>query len=110
MELNEFIENALTQIIDGVNAAAKHAKDNGAIIDPANDKGMTFDNAATTGRKIAEVNFDVALSVSEGTGTKAGISVLRGAINLSAGGQSTAENSVVSRIRFVVPMALPKHD
>ena len=109
MELNEFVENALTQLIEGVHAAQDKAKEVGGEINPhINDGNQTklgFLNAS--GRSAAIVNFDVALTASEGTGTNAGISVLGGAINLGAGGQSSNENSVVSRIQFSVPVVMP---
>jgi len=109
MELKDFIETALTQLIEGVNSASKFAKSNGAEINPASLKGE-LNGGYNANRKVADIKFDIAIAVSEGTGTKAGISVLGGAINLGAGGESKAENSVVSRIQFTVPIALPKQE
>lgn len=109
MELKDFIETALTQLIDGLNSAASYAKEHGAEVNPANENGK-LNRSMMLDRRVAEVKFDIAIAVSEGSGTKAGISVLGGVINLGAGGESKAENSVVSRIQFTVPMALPKQE
>ena len=112
MELNEFIEATLLQIIEGVNSAGSKAAEFGGEVNPrinADQKEESkhgFLNAS--GRSAAIVRFDVALSASEGTGTKGGISVLGGAINLGAGGHSSQENSTVSRIQFSVPLILPR--
>ncbi|KKL18993.1 hypothetical protein LCGC14_2469950 [marine sediment metagenome] len=109
MELNEFVENALSQLLQGVSAAQSKAAEIGGEINPRiNDNNQTklgFLNSS--GLSASIVKFDVALTASEGSGTKAGISVLGGAVNLGAGGQSSNENSVVSRIQFSVPIVLP---
>jgi len=111
MELNEFVENALTQLLEGVIAAqSKAAKIVGEIsphILDDNQIKLGFLNAS--GQSASVIKFDVALSVSEGSGTNAGINVLGGAINLGAGGQSAIENSTVSRIQFSVPIVLPRN-
>lgn len=110
MELKEFIENALIQLLEGISSAQEKAKEIGGEVNPyLNDESQSkhgFLNSS--GDSAAVVNFDVALTATEGTGTKAGISVLGGAINLGAGGQSSNESSVVSRIKFSVPVVLPK--
>jgi len=56
------------------------------------------------------VNFDVALTVVEGTGTKGGIGVFAGAVNLGSSGQSNNETSSVSHVKFSIPLRLPKHE
>jgi hypothetical protein len=61
----------------------------------------------STGMPIRNVEFDVALTVAEGTGTKGGIGIVAGASALGSTGQSTAQNSSVSRVQFNVPLALP---
>jgi hypothetical protein len=54
------------------------------------------------------VDFDVAIEVSESTGTnaEAGLSVASFA-KLGAGGKSAKSNSTSNRISFKVPLALP---
>lgn len=54
------------------------------------------------------VEFDVALTVTEGTGTKGGIGVFVGAINLGSAGESKNENVSISHVRFRVPLQLPQ--
>jgi hypothetical protein len=53
------------------------------------------------------VEFDVALTAMEGTGTKGGIGVVAGMFALGSTGQSKEESSSVSRVKFSVPLSLP---
>lgn len=109
MELKDFIDNALTQIMEGVSSAQKKIDEFGGVINPHMHGGKQVQLGLhyTSEGSASVVKFDVALSVTEGTNTKAGISVLGGAINLGAGGQSSNQNTVVSRLEFSVPIVLP---
>ncbi|MGH8601961.1 MAG: hypothetical protein ACREXR_04040 [Gammaproteobacteria bacterium] len=60
-----------------------------------------------TGKVAQIVEFDIALSVKEGTGTKRGIGILAGAISLGSSGQSNEESSAQNRVKFCVPLSLP---
>ncbi len=58
-------------------------------------------------KQIQLVDFDVALTVKEGTETKGGIGIFVGAFGVGSQGQSSAENASLSRVKFVVPITLP---
>lgn len=62
---------------------------------------------ATNGVYAQLIQFDVALTVKEVTGTKGGIGVASGIVNLGSSGQSSSENIAVNHVRFSVPLALP---
>jgi hypothetical protein len=71
---------------------------------------MTSDVAKATtmtGLNSRDVDFDVPLTVTEGTGTTGGIGIVAEPFALGSTGQSTAQNSSVSRVRFSVSLALP---
>jgi hypothetical protein len=106
MDLKEFVSQTLGQIIEGVKAAQETAKAAGAEVNPHMTRAVV---QATTmsGLPSRDVDFDVALTVTEGTGTKGGIGIVAGPFALGSTGQSTAQNSSVSRIRFSVALALP---
>jgi hypothetical protein len=110
MNVKEFIETTLKQIIDGVHAAQLYGSTCGATVNPGNvnSKGqeLVLDDPAT-GALIQQVEFDVALSVIEGKETKAGVGVLAAAVGFGAQGKTEQESSAVSRIKFSVPVALP---
>jgi hypothetical protein len=112
MELKDFVSQTLTQIIDGVSDAQAAALQAGAQVNPyVNAAGSDLVSQGmlyTEGNAAQVVKFDVALTVSEGTGTKGGIGVFAGAVNLGSAGQSQSENSSVSRVQFSVPVILPR--
>jgi len=95
MDVKEFISETLKQIMDGVVDAQEHTKGKNAIIAPYYDYRKT-------------VSFDVAVTVVEGKETtgKAGISVW--SIGAGVGGKTESSSSTVSRIRFEIPVELPK--
>ncbi|MDH4201813.1 MAG: hypothetical protein OEV87_02860 [Phycisphaerae bacterium] len=95
MDLKEFVSETLREIVEGVKDAQGFASQNGAVVAPYNDYQKT-------------VEYDVAVTVVEGTeaGAKAGISVW----SIGAGGNVKTEstNTTVSRIRFSVAIELPQ--
>ena len=111
MKLQEFVTESLTQIIAGVAAAGEAAKAHGALINPrfTHDSGDKRPVVMTgSGPSFAEtVHFDIAVTVTEGTESKAGIGIFAGAVGLGAKGSSAAETSSISRLKFNVPIAFP---
>jgi hypothetical protein len=76
VELKEFVTETLSQIIDGVKEAQKRAHEQGASVNP---HLMTDANLASkqgllwASESVAQlVQFDVALTVKEGTASKGG--------------------------------------
>ena len=111
MELKQFISEAITAIVEGVVDAQNKAESLGAFVNPggltrtATSPDTTWDN---TDNNIARlVNFDVAVTVQNGTTTNAKIGVVAGLFNLGATGESEANQTAVSRIQFSVPVLLP---
>ena len=112
MDLKSFVSQTLIEIVEGVNEARSLVKsmDTGANINPsfAGDvPKLTGAYHIGHGDMAQCVEFDVALTVTEGTNTKGGIGVVSGVINLGSSGQSRNENVAVSRIKFIVPLGLP---
>ena len=56
------------------------------------------------------VAFDVALTATEGTGSKGGIGVVAGIVSLGTAGHSNNENTSVSRVQFSIPVVLPNEN
>lgn len=112
MNLKEFVSEALVQIIEGVIDAHDRTKQFGAIVNPiisgSQEHGAKHGFVASTDGAAQMVHFDVALEAKEGTGTKGGIGVVTGIFSLGSSGQSNAENSTVSRVKFGVPIVLPR--
>jgi hypothetical protein len=111
MNLEDFVSQTLVQIVSGVKKAQAETAPLGAEVNPHLNSPHTelgkLGFLWAGGRAVQVVHFDVALTVVEGTGTKGGIGVFSGAINLGSSGQSSSENRSVSHIKFGVPLALP---
>ncbi|TWT93260.1 hypothetical protein [Stieleria varia] len=109
MELRTFIKETLVQICDGVNDAAQDVNIRGAIINPdgtQSDGNTTYVNPGFR-RTVQNVEFDVALTTTEGKGTEGGIGVMVGTIGLGSKGKSDTSSSSTSRVKFTVPVSLP---
>lgn len=112
MDLREFVAQTLNQILEGVKDSQATAKELGGEVNPhlsAPHNEMAKQGFLWTSEGAAQVvQFDVALTVTEGTGTKGGIGVFAGAVTLGSSGQSKSESSSVSHVKFGVPVILPK--
>lgn len=119
MNLEEFVESSLRQIISGVRKAqeatrlpGKHPTEadvvNPAVMygaDPA-PKGKYF---ATIGRNLVHfVDFDVAVTTDSMSEAKGNLSLKVAGIGIGGGGGVSDQDSVVSRIKFQVPIVLPQ--
>jgi len=111
MDLKDFVAQTLSQIVQGVAEAKAPVEALGAEVNPLLRTGQTTAGNAGllwAGSSYAQiVQFDVALTITEGKGTKGGIGVFAGAVTLGSSGQSQTESSSVSRVKFSVPLSLP---
>ena len=111
MKLEDFISETLKQIINGVSTAQPHYSERGGTVNSRNlgyrkiEGTQLFDK--NTGQITQIIEFDVAVSTSEGTGSKGGVGVFVGPVSLGSQGSSEATNSSHSRIKFSVPVNLP---
>lgn len=95
MELREFIQDVLFEIIEGVNETADKVR---AAHTSKNLRGAVNPRS---GASTNDVEFDVALTVSKKNDTELGIRVPL----LSAGGSSERTEQQTSRVKFTVPIA-----
>jgi hypothetical protein len=111
MELRDFVAESIKQIVDGVNEAKHYAAEKGGTVNPErqihNSNNAQSRTNAKTGASIETIEFDVAVTVTEGTQTKGSIGIFMGAVGLGSQGQSNAANSSITRLRFSVPISLP---
>ena len=109
MELREFVSSALIQILGGVQDAQKAAAEHGGQVNPA-FSGTLGSRGLVKGRGnflMQEVEFDVAVTVSEQSGEKVG-GGLRVVFGFGAKLEGQESSSQVSRIKFTVPLGLPE--
>lgn len=111
MELKDFVSVTIKQLIDGVVEAQGYAAEKGALVNPSvvltfgDSKGVVTDRHGNSGQLI---EFDVALTTTEGDQYKGGLGIFVGPVGVGTQGQADFQNSTVSRIKFVLPVFLPK--
>jgi hypothetical protein len=114
VELKDFVSESLKQIIDGVVTAQDYAKTKGAAINPekllnlAESKLLVRPGQGQYDLIPQLIEFDVAVTASESGGTKAGIGVFAGAFGGSTQATMEDANTMVSRIKFSVPVLFPQ--
>jgi len=114
MKLQEFVGETLKEIIAGVIEAQEYAAGQNAGVNPRSKhigepRSIRIDDR--TREALQNVEFDVAVTSTEGSETKAGAGIFVAAIGLGAQGRTDISSSTVSRIKFSVPVALPmQHD
>lgn len=113
MELRDFVAESLKQVVDGVINAQEYSKQKGASINPNGlIKHPSTGYIASPGTHqlpIPQViEFDVAVTVSEGSEAKAGIGVFGGAIGIGTQAKIEDGNMTVSRIKFSIPVLFPE--
>ena len=123
MNLEDFIETSLRQIIEGTRKAQAATRIPGKerseadLVNPAimysadsAPKGMHY---ATQNRNLVHfVEFDVAVTTDsslEGKGN-AGIKIAGIGVGFGTSASATDRDTVVSRIKFSVPLTLPQTD
>lgn len=116
MELRDFVDQTLRQIIEGVVSATPRAEELGAFINPADvlvviggkPYGPTVQvpGKGPHRRFVQMVDFDLAVVVTRGESTKAGAGVLT-VVALGGSHEAGAKQETTSRVKFSVPITLP---
>jgi hypothetical protein len=107
MDLKDFIQSAVSQIVEGMVAAQAAAATHGATLNPAVDlagKGSPSAAAQAAATRVSTIAFDVAVTAVESPGVEGG-SQLRVA---GGGADLNAKSEQVTRLQFSLPIALPQ--
>jgi hypothetical protein len=118
MDLKDFINETLTQIMQGISDAQKGEDKHLGKINPRILVGDYLLDRKEEIRRVDMmisdmheaidfINFDVAIIVTEATGTKGGIGIFMGAVGVGSQGQSSASSGSLNRIQFRVPVSYP---
>ena len=109
MDLKDFIQSAVSQIVEGMVAAQSAAAAHGATLNPGVDlAGKGAAGQAGAGSRVSNIAFDVAITAVEGSGPQ-GVPQLRVAgsgADLHA--KVHAKGEAVTRLQFSLPIALPQ--
>jgi hypothetical protein len=115
MQLKDFVAQTLIQISEGVAEAQEKTSGGIGLVNPKVKKLFVNSQSGGTnlalgwtasGELINMVTFDVAVTATDGTGTKGGIGIVIGAVALGSQGNSETRNEAISRVQFKVPLAL----
>lgn len=109
MELKEFIKCTLIDIAEGIRSAQEEGLKFGAIINPQRSKNELNENIKIKDEHytIQNIEFEVGLTIIEGTEKKSGIGVSLGTIELGKNAKKEGNNTSVNNIKFIVPMVMP---
>jgi hypothetical protein len=107
MDLETFIAETLRQIVKGVKIAQQHEDCAGAKIVPHTIENKRGGTTRYLAEGVQGIDFDVAVTVTEGSEKKGGIGVLTGVLGIGGQASTNAAIGSVSRIKFSVPVILP---
>jgi hypothetical protein len=119
MELKSFVTQALVEITDAVKEAQEKTKENGALINPrllyfggdlAGNQVMLKEPGGKETRLGQVIEFDISVTASERDETQGGVGIQVASITIGAGvsGKTEDQSSVISRIKFSIPVFLPQ--
>jgi hypothetical protein len=109
MKLSDFVADTLRQILDGVVEAQRHSAEVGAAVMPDRLEIVDLRHSQTRpDPAVTRVDFDVEIVSTESQGTKGGVGVVVGPVALGSRGESGSEGRSTNRVRFSVPVILPR--
>ena len=111
MDLKDFIQTAVTQIVEGVVAAQAAATTHGVAVNPAvepSPRGHAAGHAAD-GSRVSNISFDVAVTGVEGSVAQgSGKLQVAGTWSARAGAETSASGEHCTRLQFSLPIAFPE--
>jgi hypothetical protein len=109
VQLKEFVQSSLVQIIEAVKGAQGEVEKLGGGINPVGLSGSIKDRLLDPNtRQYSEmIEFDIAVSASEEASSKGRIGVVVAAIGLGVQHRTGESTSALSRIKFNVPVMFP---
>ena len=99
---SDICSTTLAQLIQGVRDAQTSIKGHGGRIVP-----YGVGQSSATGATVQNIEFDVAVTVTEGSEKKGGLGVSIASLSLGGTAQASSTNSSISRIKFSIPVAWP---
>jgi len=105
----------LKMIIAGIKENQEYAASNSALVNPPSRKtgepkiSQITDGMAVAGtdQVLRDVEFDVAVTSTEGSAAKAGVGIFVAGLGLGMQGELDASSSSISRVEFSIPLAFP---
>jgi hypothetical protein len=112
MDIKDFVKESLMQIADSINEANVELDGKGTYIPSGDMIGEGVLYSAIKGsetRHFMKVEFDLAVTVSQEHGKSGGTGLsIASLANVGIKGDNKEGKEEISRIKFMVPMALPE--
>jgi hypothetical protein len=112
MDLKDFIQTAVTQIVEGVVAAQAAAAAHRVVVNPAidlNGKGIPPGGQTAASSRLTNISFDVAVTGVEGSAAQgSGKLQVAGTWSARAGAETKATGEHCTRLQFSLPIAFPE--
>jgi hypothetical protein len=112
VDLGDFVAEVLTQINNGIAKAQETAKEKKAFVNPSNmyvpASGRIEKGRGTHPRLVNNIDFDIAVTAAKKSGVKSGTGVVIPVLALGVQGNKEFDNSMVSRIKFSIPVCFPE--
>ena len=113
MDLKDFIQTAVTQIVEGVVAAQAAAAAHRVVVNPAigvsGRGGPSPTPHAPAGSRVSNISFDVAVTGVEGSAAHGSAKLqVVGAWSARAGAEAHTAGEPCTRLQFSLPIAFPE--
>ena len=114
MDIKDFIKESLLQIVDGITEANTALEAKGASIPISVGGEGVWATLVKEGKDkhtkyIMRVDFDLAVTVTQGDNLKAGGGVsIASFFNAGASSEESNQSQSVSRIKYTIPLELPE--
>lgn len=107
IELKEFVEETISQIVEGVKAAQKRVGTSGAIVNPR--KSHSSNNIEVEGKlySVQNIEFEVSLANMSGEGAKVGFGVAFGTWGFGSNAKVEGQAKSATNVKFSVPIIFP---
>ena len=110
VSLEDFVADSITQVVRAIVKANEAVAPLNAIVAPAAFHAGGEGEGRLRQRHTSLALSQFAVTATDGTTTKGGVGVVAGILSLGAQGQTDAEKSSVSRIKFSIPVRYPVTD
>lgn len=110
MVLKEFIKDTVTQIADAVTELNGGTSKFNLVVNPIVSIGGINKGTLHIGRQecvLTNIEFNLSLTTSENKGSDAKVGVFASVIGVGASSNENAQNEIVSKIKFSLPILLP---
>jgi hypothetical protein len=113
VDLKDFIQTAVTQIVEGVVAAQSAAATHRVVVNPGIELsgrgGAAQGGHSAAGSRVSSISFDVAVTGAESsTANGSGKLQVVGAWSARAGADTNVTGEHLTRLQFSLPIAFPE--